>query len=762
MDFRGNEQYYIYGKLNKSEILKEYTPAKSNTTETIIDNDTNEISVEVIKLPHKLSFKEAEEMFTSFDASTDVIIDLTKYATNIKLDSALEKIDNEKFTTIELIPSVNHNTLVCKDKLGNTITSVDLSPFVQRQSNLAESDESDETFVQNKSTKYLTNDGENGTSKYATQKWTQDEISKHSIDLDVVKDISLSQNETPDYLAIKKDVVNLNSREEKSEDVTLPLATNSKSGLMSSADVNSISDLKNRVGNLEGKTTRLLYSENENPTIEQINTFVENAGYTSPFEGVAVVVDKTFHIWHYYENTGWQDDGQDTVSIFTNNIAGIIKGSETEGRIYAENDGTGSLVGYDNLKNKADIIKNDGTGNQYLSDDGKYKVIRTNRQFNSTWKIDGTTLEFIQSILADSSATVGMSYLGGVEFTDLPTGASGTKLGNAECLVEIISSTLSSDAKVIHLDLFSATTKPYHWSTIYYTSLPDPIWAPDVMESEITDIKSDITNLTTKVTTNTNNITDIQNDVTTITAKLNTVEEGAQVNTISSISLNGAALTPDSNKNVEVTIPETKVDGTTIKTADSGAIQAVGVKTLSDLVVTGDTIYNGTIPVMKSGDILDLVKYVMSSSQNFKECPFIYIDGTITQSLPTKEDAIKNKVLLRYLGGDSSTYFYFEAYNVMATKQKVTEAVSYCTLTGLTTVGSISNVDNYKNAIIQIVKSNSVRIADFQYVKSGVEVDNTTITKNANSQIQAIALTNGTDTIDYEALKKAMTITIEE
>lgn len=253
------------------------------------------------------------------------------------------------------------------------------------------------------------------------------------------------------------------------------------------------------------------------------------------------------------------------------------------------------------------------------------------------------------------------------------------------------------------------------------------------------------------------------NDFTTEEkTKLEGIEEKAQVNTISSISLNGTALTPDSNKNVEVTIPETKVDGTTIKTADSGAIQAVGVKTLSDLIVTGDTIYNGTIPVMKSGDILDLVKYVMSSSQNFKECPFIYIDGTITQSLLTKEDAIKNKVLLRYLGGDSSTYFYFEAYNVMATKQEVTEAVSYCTLTGLTTVGSISNVDNYKNAIIQIVKSNSVRIADFQYVKSGVEVDNTTITKNANSQIQAIALTNGTDTIDYEALKKAMTITIEE
>lgn len=492
MDFRGNEQYYIYGKLNKSEILKEYTPAKSNTTETIIDNDVNEISVEVIKLPHKLSFKEAEETFTDFDATTDIIIDLTKYATNIKLDNALEKIDNEKFTTIELVPSVDHNTLVCKDKLGNTITSVDLSPFVQRQSNLAETDETNETFVQNKSTKYLVNDGEDGTSIYATQKWTQDEISKHSIDLDVVKDISLIQNETPDYLAIKKDIINLNSREEKSEDVTIPVATNSKSGLMSSADVNSISDLKSRVGNLEGKTTRLLYSENENPTIEQINAFVEGAGYTSPFEGIAVVVDKTFHIWHYYENIGWQDDGQDTVSNFTNNIAGIIKGSEIEGRIYAENDGTGSLVGYDNLKNKTNIIKNDGTGNQYLSNDGTYKTIRTNRQFNSTWKIDGTTLEFIQSILNDVDATVGMSYLGGVKFSDLPTGVTGIKLSNAECLVEIISSTLGENVKIIHLDLYSANTPPYHWTTIYYTSLPEPIWSPDVMESEITTLNTEL------------------------------------------------------------------------------------------------------------------------------------------------------------------------------------------------------------------------------------------------------------------------------
>lgn len=543
-----NEQYYIYGKLNQSEILKEYESKETDTAKTEVDNTNNTIAVNVKAVPGILHIFDTNYPLDTidYDGSINRDLDLSKYVDEIKLTDMKNYLLSQDFARAELkSESDKKNVLHFYRANGEEITSVELSGFTQVQSDLSEINPANEAFVKNKSTKYLVNDGEDGTSIYATQKWTQDEISKHSIDLDVVKDISLSQNETPDYLAIKKDSVNLNTRLEKSEDVTLPLATNSKSGLMSSTDVNAISDLKGRVENLEGKTTRLLYSENENPTVEQINTFVENAGYTFPFEGIAVVVDKTFHIWHYYENIGWQDDGQDTVSTFTNNIAGIIKGSEIEGRVYAENDGTGSLVGYDNLKNKTDIIKNDGDGNQYLSNDGTYKTIRTNRQFNSAWKIDGTTLQFIQDILADNSATVGMSYLGGVKFTDLPTGTSGIKLSNAECLVEVISSTLGENIKIIHLDLYSSDTPPYHWTTIYHTSLPDPIWSPDVMESEITTIN-------TKVDQNTNNISGLEIDVSNVNTKLNTIQEGAEVNTIDSISLNGSALTPDSNKNVNI------------------------------------------------------------------------------------------------------------------------------------------------------------------------------------------------------------------
>lgn len=75
------------------------------------------------------------------------------------------------------------------------------------------------------------------------------------------------------------------------------------------------------------------------------------------------------------------------------------------------------------------------------------------------------------------------------------------------------------------------------------------------------------------------------NDFTTEEkTKLEGIEEKAQVNTISSISLNGTALTPDSNKNVEVTIPETKVDNTTITKNANSQIQAIALTNGTDTI----------------------------------------------------------------------------------------------------------------------------------------------------------------------------------
>ena len=141
---------------------------------------------------------------------------------------------------------------------------------------------------------------------------------------------------------------NLKTGATTQETHTFNLANSTTAGLMSKEDVQALSDLQARVGNLENKTTRLLFPA-QNADATTINTFVTGLGYTSPFEGIAVVVemaDGTHHIWHYYVNGGWKDDGIDTVNLFTSTTAGIIKGSTgTAGKIYAENDGTASVIG---------------------------------------------------------------------------------------------------------------------------------------------------------------------------------------------------------------------------------------------------------------------------------------------------------------------------------------------------------------------------------------------------------------------------------
>lgn len=63
---------------------------------------------------------------------------------------------------------------------GEKVVAFDLSPFTQEQSDLGEIDESSETFVKGKKTSNLVNDGEDGTSPYATQQY----VDSRKIDMD--------------------------------------------------------------------------------------------------------------------------------------------------------------------------------------------------------------------------------------------------------------------------------------------------------------------------------------------------------------------------------------------------------------------------------------------------------------------------------------------------------------------------------------------------------------------------------------------------
>lgn len=179
----------------------------------------------------------------------------------------------------------------------------------------------------------------------------------NNINTNVVQNISTNVN--GDNFSLIQTLINLNTQATTQQSTNIPLANSTTAGLMSSSDFASLQNLEDRVGNLEGKTTRLLYTASTNPTADDINSFVTGLGYTPPFEGIAVVVDETFHIWHYYDNgsIGWRDDGVDTVSNFTNTTAGIILGSTENGKVFAETDGTGSINGWDDLNTNVNNLQ---------------------------------------------------------------------------------------------------------------------------------------------------------------------------------------------------------------------------------------------------------------------------------------------------------------------------------------------------------------------------------------------------------------------
>ena len=92
-----------------------------------------------------------------------------------EIKQKLDKVIQDAFVDVRW-SETEQNTLEFLDSSDDVSKQIELSPFVQSQSDLAETDDSKETFVKGKSTKNLINEGEDGTSKYATIKYVEDAI----------------------------------------------------------------------------------------------------------------------------------------------------------------------------------------------------------------------------------------------------------------------------------------------------------------------------------------------------------------------------------------------------------------------------------------------------------------------------------------------------------------------------------------------------------------------------------------------------------
>ena len=149
----------------------------------------------------------------------------------------------------------------------------------------------------------------------------------------------------------------------------LPVADATKAGVMNSATYVNLQNLNTRVSSLENQTVTYIVSfTSDTPTQDEINNAYKTAYPTAPFPPIdgTTVIDSTRQLYYRWVKNGatWLKTTGFVISQWTNNTLGTVKGSTVAGQIQAETDGTGSLVGYDQIKN--DITAN-ATGIQTLT-----------------------------------------------------------------------------------------------------------------------------------------------------------------------------------------------------------------------------------------------------------------------------------------------------------------------------------------------------------------------------------------------------------
>ena len=137
----------------------------------------------------------------------------------------------------------------------------------------------------------------------------------------------------------------------ESVDSVIPIASASQTGMMNSQTYAGITNLDARVSALEGKNTTVYVTfPNSNPDQATITSVFTTKAGRPPVAG-DYAVDIAKNLTYGYDGTTWTKVGSDvSVPQFALGTPGLIMGSDEDGTVFAESDGTGSVKGWDELK----------------------------------------------------------------------------------------------------------------------------------------------------------------------------------------------------------------------------------------------------------------------------------------------------------------------------------------------------------------------------------------------------------------------------
>lgn len=176
-----------------------------------------------------------------------------------------------------------------------------------------------------------------------------------ALDNSVMTGLSVNANTSTTTVQLDGAKKNLYSGATSTDNIPLPVASTTQAGVMNSSTYDAVTANTNNINAIMNGAVAIT-GISANPSQSDLTTaWQTETGLTTLINRASIYDVSNDKVWTYYTNdTTWHatsNTSQVTINTFTNSSEGTIKGSTNVGQIFAENDGTGSVNGWDNLSN---------------------------------------------------------------------------------------------------------------------------------------------------------------------------------------------------------------------------------------------------------------------------------------------------------------------------------------------------------------------------------------------------------------------------
>lgn len=248
-----------------------------------------------------------------------------------------------------------------KKSLSGVIEAV---PDAQVQSNWAETDIADRSYIKNKpalSTVATTGSYNDLTNKptidsslsTSSSNAVKNSVVSTTLNQSIMTDIGLNPNVSTTTVQIDGSKRNLYTNATSTKSVVMPVASSTQAGVMNSATYDAVTQNTSNLNAIMSGAVAIT-GLSASPSQSDLTTaWQTETGLTTLINRASIYDVDNDKVWTYYTNdTTWHaasNTSQVTINTFTNSSEGTIKGSTNTGQVFAESDGTGSVNGWDTL-----------------------------------------------------------------------------------------------------------------------------------------------------------------------------------------------------------------------------------------------------------------------------------------------------------------------------------------------------------------------------------------------------------------------------